>query len=67
MRIKQEPGIDLDRVVLSAVVPTEHPAVLQYAIVEDQDRSDCITLGLDDSDVEVRYFEELSHFEKTGS
>ena len=44
LRIKQEPGIELDRVVLSVVVPTEDPAVLQYAIVEDQDRSDCITL-----------------------
>ena len=43
---------NLGRVVLSAVVPTEDPAVLQYAIVEDEDRSDCITLGSDDSDIE---------------
>ena len=52
LRIKQEPGIELDRVVLSAVVPTEDPAVLQYAIVEDENRSDCITVGLDDFNVE---------------
>ena len=52
LRIKKELGVKLARVVVSAVVPAEDPAVLQYAIVEDEDRSDCITLGSDDSDVE---------------
>ena len=51
LRIKQEPGMELDRVVLSAVVPIEDPAVLQYAIVEDEDRSDCFTIGSEDSDI----------------
>ena len=52
LRIKQEPGIELDRVVLSAVVPTEDPAVLEYVIVEDEHRSDCFTIGSEDSDIE---------------
>ena len=52
LRIKKEPGVELDRVVVSALVPTEDPAVLQYVILEDEHRSDCITLGSDDSDVE---------------
>ena len=38
--------------VVSAVVPCEDPVVLQYAIVKDEDRSDCITLGSEDSDTE---------------
>ena len=50
LRIKKEPGAELDKVVVSAVVPCKDPAVLQYAIVEDG--LDCITLGSNDSDVE---------------
>ena len=52
LRIKKEPGVELDRVVVSAVVPCEDPAVLHYAVVEDEQVSDCFTIGSDDSDVE---------------
>ena len=65
LRIKQEPGIELDRVVLSAVVPTEDPAVLQYAIVKDKDRSDCFTIGSEDSDIkEINKTEVKSMFKE---
>ena len=52
LRIKKEPGAELDKVVVSVVVLCEDPAVLHYAIVEDEDRLDCISLGSNDSDVE---------------
>ena len=52
LRIKKEPGAELDKVVVSAVVPFKDPAVLQYAIVEDKDGLDYISLGSDDSNVE---------------
>ena len=52
LRIKKEPGVELDRVVVSAVVPCDDPAVLQYTIVEDEQVSDCFTIGSNDSDVE---------------
>ena len=52
LRIKKDPGAELDKVVVSAVVLCKDLAVLQYVIVEDEDGLDCISLGSDDSDVE---------------
>ena len=52
LRIKKDLGAELDKVVVNVVGPYEDLAVLQYAIVEDEDGSDCISLGSNDSDVE---------------
>ena len=35
-----------------AVVPTEDPACLAYCIREDEEASDCLTLGSSDSNIE---------------
>ena len=52
LRIKKQPGAELDKMVVSAVVLCKNPAVLQYVIVEDEGGSDYISLGSDGSDVE---------------
>ena len=52
MQIKKEPGAEPDKIVVTAIVPAEEATLIPYHIVEDEEGSDCITLGLDDSDVE---------------
>ena len=39
--IKREPGAEAEKVVVTAIVPSEEPTLLLYHIVEDEDRSDC--------------------------
>ena len=50
--IKWEPGAEPERVVVTAIVPSEESTLLPYHIVEDEDQSDCVTIGLEDSDIE---------------
>ena len=52
LMIKWEPGAEPEKVVVTATVPSEEPTLLPYHIVEDEDRSDCVTIGLEDSDIE---------------
>ena len=52
MQIKKGPGAEPNKVVVTAIVPAEETSLIPYHIVEDEDRSDCITLGSEDSDVE---------------
>ena len=41
LMIKWEPGAEPEKVVVTAIVPSEEPTLLPYHIVEDEDRSDC--------------------------
>ena len=52
LMIKWEPGAEPEKVIVTAIVPSEEPTLLPYHIVEDKDRSDCVTIGLEDSDIE---------------
>ena len=52
LMIKWEPGAEPEKVVVTAIVPSEEPTLLPYHIVEDEDRSDCVTMGSEDSDIE---------------
>ena len=52
LQIKQEPSAEPEKVVVTAIVPTEEPTLIPYHVVEDEDQSDCITLGSEDSDIE---------------
>ena len=52
LQIKKEPDAEPDKVVVTAIVPAEEATLIPYHIVEDEEGSDCITLGLEDSDVE---------------
>ena len=52
LMIKQEPGAEPEKVIVTAIVPSEVPTLLPYHIVEDEDRSDCVTIGSEDSDIE---------------
>ena len=52
LMIKWEPGAEPEKVVVTAIVPSEEPTLLPYYIVEDEDRSDCVTIGSEDSDIE---------------
>ena len=52
LQIKQEPGAEPDKVVVTAIVPSDEATLVPYHIVEDEDRSDCVTIGSEDSDLE---------------
>ena len=49
--IKSEPGVETEKVVISAIVLSEEPALLPYCIKESEEQSDCETIG-SDSDIE---------------
>ena len=49
--IKSEPRVETEKVVISAIVPLEEPALLPYCIKESEEQSDCGTIG-SDSDIE---------------
>ena len=49
--IKSEPGVETEKVVISAIVPSEEPALLPYCIKESEEQSGCETIG-SDSDIE---------------
>ena len=52
LQIKKEPGTEPDKVIVTAIVPAEEASLIPYHIVEDKDRSDCFTIGSEDSDIE---------------
>ena len=43
--IKSEPGVGTEKIVLSAIVPSEEPALLPYCVKENEEQSDCETIG----------------------
>ena len=49
--IKSELGVETEKVVISAIVPSEEPALLPYCVKESEEQSDCETIG-SDSDIE---------------
>ena len=51
LQIKQEPGAEPGKVVVMAIVPSDEATLVPYHIVEDEDQSDCITIGSEDSDI----------------
>ena len=54
LRIKAEEGSEKEwKVVLTAVVLSEDPACLAYCVEEDEDVPDCISIGSEDTDVEI--------------
>ena len=52
LQIKQEPGVESDKVVVMTIVPSNEATLVPYHIAEDEDQSDCITIGSEDSDIE---------------
>ena len=48
--IKGEPGVEAEKVVISAIVPSEELALLPYCIKENEEE-DCETIG-SESDIE---------------
>ena len=55
LEIKQEPGAEPNKVVVIAIVPSDEATLVPYHIVEEEDRSDCDTIGSEDSDIEEIY------------
>ena len=49
--IKSEPGVETEKIVLSAIVLSEELALLSYCVKENEEWSDCETIG-SDSDIE---------------
>ena len=49
--IKSEPGVETEKIVLSAIVRSEEPALLPYCVKENKEQSDCETI-CSDSDIE---------------
>ena len=43
--IKSEPGAETEKMVISAIVPPEEPALLPYCVKENEEQSDCETIG----------------------
>ena len=55
LRIKAEKGSEKEqKVVLTAIVPSEDPACLAYCVEEDKDAPECISIGSEDMDVEIQ-------------
>ena len=49
--IKSELGVETEKIVLSAIVPSEELALLPYCVKKNEEQSDCETIG-SDSDIE---------------
>ena len=55
LRIKAEEGSEKEqKVMLTAIVPSEDPACLAYCVEEDEDAPDYISIGSEDTDVETQ-------------
>ena len=51
LMIKSKPGVETEKIVVSAIIPSEEPALLPYCVKENEEQSDCKTVG-SDSDIE---------------
>ena len=49
--IKSEPGVETEKIVLSAIIPSEELALLPYCVKENEEQSNYETIG-SDSDIE---------------
>ena len=43
--IKSEPGVETEKIVISAIILSEEPALLPYCVKENEEQSDCETIG----------------------
>ena len=43
--IKSEPGVETEKIVISAIVPSKELALLPYCVKENEEQSDCETIG----------------------
>ena len=48
---KSEPGVETEKIVLSTILPSEEPTLLPYCVKENEEQSDCETIG-SKSDIE---------------
>ena len=51
LTVKSEPGAEPEKVVISAIVPSEESTVIPYCVKESEEQSDCETIG-SESDIE---------------
>ena len=51
LTIKSKPGAEPEKVVISAIVPSEELTIIPYCVKESEEQSDCETIG-SDSDIE---------------
>ena len=51
LTIKSEPGAEPEKVVISAIVPSEESTIIPYCVKESEEQSDCETIG-SESDIE---------------
>ena len=49
--IKSKPGVETEKIVISTIVPSKELALLPYCVKENEEQSDCETIG-SDSDIE---------------
>ena len=49
--IKSKPGVETEKIVLSTIVPSEEPTLLPCCVKENEEQSDCETIG-SESDIE---------------
>ena len=55
LRIKAEEESEKEwKLMLTAIVPSEDPACLAYCVKEDEDVPECVSIGSEDMDVEIR-------------
>ena len=45
MVIKSEPGVETEKIVISAIIPSEELALLPYCVKENEEQSDCKTIS----------------------
>ena len=62
--IKSEPGVETEKVVISAIVPSEEPALLPSCVKESEEQSDCETIGFDSDIEEINKTEVHNIFKK---
>ena len=51
LMIKSKLGVETEKIVISAIIPSEEPALLPYCVKENKEQSDCKTIG-SNSDIE---------------
>ena len=51
LTIKSEPGVEPEKVVISAIVPSEEAMIILYCVKESEEQSDCETIG-SESDID---------------
>ena len=53
LTIKSEPGVEPEKVVISAIVPSEESTIIPYCVKESEEQSDCETIGTESDIKEI--------------